>query len=378
MKIIKIILTLLTLAVGTTFCFKPDLLHGQERQPKKNLLADWRPFQEVPGVNYVGSDKCVKCHENAAQISSPMAHALLKSGQSDVLSGQTLAPFRLGDYSYQVKRQGDADVYSVTDGKSTISEPILFSFGEGRVGQTYVFRHKGLLYESRVSFYRTIRSLDFTVAQTHEVPTSLEDALGREISQKEQQNCFSCHSTAAVSKGQLQLEHLTPGVNCEACHGPGEKHLAAVAAKDFKNLQIFNPGDLSPLEMTQDFCGSCHVSFDKVLNMPEGTDTIRFQPYRLFNSKGHNPNDARLSCTACHNPHEKTDREPAYFDAKCAACHLTSPKEAKTSVRMAPACPVSSEKCVTCHMPKTDVPEMHFKFTDHQIQIVKSTGSHQN
>lgn len=371
MKIIKITLTLLTLVIGAAFCFKPDLLRGQERLQKNTLLADWRPFKEVPGVNYVGSEKCVACHENAAQLSGPMAHALVKPGQSSVLSEQPLLTFKNGEYSYQIKRQGNADIYTVTDGKNTISEPVLYSFGEGRISQVYIFRHNGSLFESRVSFYRGIKGLDFTVAQTHDMPTTLENALGREIGQKEQQNCFSCHATAAVSNGQLQLAKLTPGVNCEACHGPGEKHLAAVKNNDSKNLQIFNPGNLSAFELTQDFCGSCHVSFDKVLSMPPGTDTTRFQPYRLFNSQGHDPNDPRLSCTTCHNPHEKIEREPAYFDAKCTACHLTSTKEAKTITRSAAACPVSSENCVSCHMPKTDVPEMHFKFTDHQIQIVK-------
>ncbi|MEP6924066.1 MAG: multiheme c-type cytochrome [Pyrinomonadaceae bacterium] len=377
MKSIKLILIISTLALlAFAFCFKPDPLSGQERVQKSDLLANWRPMQDVSGISYVGSDKCIQCHENAAQLSTSMAHALLTPTHNKVLNEQPLLTFRNGDYFYELKRQGEVDLYTVTDGKNTISEPVMFSFGEGRISQAYIFRHNGLLYESRISFYRGIKGLDFTVAQTHEIPTSLENALGREVSAKEQQNCFGCHATAAVSNGKLQLDRLTPGVNCEACHGPGEKHITAVKAKEFKNLQIFNPGNLSSFELTQEFCGSCHVSFDKVLSMPEGTDTLRFQPYRLFNSKGHSPNDSRLSCVACHDPHEKVEHEPAYFDSKCTACHLTSPKEAKTSLRMAPACPVSTQKCVTCHMPKTDVPDMHFKFTDHQIQIVKSTSSH--
>jgi formate-dependent nitrite reductase cytochrome c552 subunit len=30
---------------------------------------------------------------------------------------------------------------------------------------------------------------------------------------------------------------------------------------------------------------------------------------------------------------------------------------------------VATTKCVTCHMPKYDVPEMHYSFTDHLIRI---------
>jgi formate-dependent nitrite reductase cytochrome c552 subunit len=40
-------------------------------------------------------------------------------------------------------------------------------------------------------------------------------------------------------------------------------------------------------------------------------------------------------------------------------------------VRTASACPVSTKKCVTCHMPKVELPGMHASFTDHWIRIAK-------
>ena len=199
----------------------------------------------------------------------------------------------------------------------------------------------------------------------------MEDAIGREIPATEAQNCFSCHSTNAVSAKKLQVEHINEAISCEACHGPGENHVAAVTKKDLKNLQIFNPSHLIPLEQTQEYCGACHIGFEKALSMPEGVDTIRFQPYRLFNSKSHDSNDPRLSCTACHNPHEKLEENPVFYDTKCFACHVSSPKEKITKEHFAPACPVKTTSCVTCHMPKTDVPDMHFKFTDHWIRVVR-------
>jgi hypothetical protein len=108
-----------------------------------------------------------------------------------------------------------------------------------------------------------------------------------------------------------------------------------------------------------------------VIPMEKDVETVRFQPYRLFNSPKHDTTDPRLSCVACHDPHEKTQRDPAFYDSKCFACHLATGKDSKTSMRSAAACPVSRQNCVSCHMPKTDVPEMHFKFTDHWIRIVK-------
>src|SRR5262249_53462604 len=114
-------------------------------------------------------------------------------------------------------------------------------------------------------------------------------------------------------------------------------------------------------------------SFETVMLMPGqgGLNNIRFQPYRMFNSRAHFRNDPRISCVACHDPHDKSERDPAFYDSKCFACHLSSPNEAKTAARQAAACPVSKRQCVTCHMPKVEVPEMHYKFTDHWIRIVK-------
>lgn len=34
---------------------------------------------------------------------------------------------------------------------------------------------------------------------------------------------------------------------------------------------------------------------------------------------------------------------------------------------------VATDNC-TCHMPKYEVRDMHFEFTDHMIRIVKKTG----
>jgi hypothetical protein len=301
-----------------------------------------------------------------------MAQALALASDCQILKAQSRLTFRSGPYSYQIVRQANRSIYTVTDDTNTISEPILYCFGQGKVGQTYVFKHKGLFYESRVSYYQETQNLDFTTGHPRSVSTSLEDALGHQLSVAETQACFACHSSAAVPGSQLQLDHLVPGVTCEGCHGPGEKHLAAVKIRKFKELQIFNPSEMEADELSQEFCGSCHRSFDSVMVMPgqAGLSNIRFQPYRMFNSPGHK-RDIRISCVACHDPHDKLERAAAFYDSKCLACHLTRPGDARTARRSATACPVSRQQCVTCHMPKVELPEMHFKFTDHWIRVVK-------
>ena len=76
--------------------------------------------------------------------------------------------FRNGAYTYEISRQGSSVTYTVSDGKNSIAEPILYCFGQGHVGQTYLFRHNDLLYETRVSYFQKLHGLDFTIGhQTH-------------------------------------------------------------------------------------------------------------------------------------------------------------------------------------------------------------------
>jgi hypothetical protein len=302
-----------------------------------------------------------------------MGHAAERAADCDLLKTRAPLTFRNGPYTYKITRDGDRVNYAVADGSATITESLLFCFGEGVAGQTYIFRHDGVLYESRVSYFQSLQNLDITILHPRTVPTSLEDALGRPMSEEAARGCFACHTTEAAVGSRQQLERAAPGVSCEACHGPGERHVAAARAKNLKDPQIFNPADLDAIELSQEFCGACHQGFDTVMSLAGqgGAANIRFQPYRIFNSRGHLVNDKRMSCTACHDPHDQLRHDEAYYDSKCLACHLSNSKEPKTEARSAPACPVAAKQCASCHMPKVELPEMHFKFTDHWIRIVK-------
>jgi cytochrome c peroxidase len=158
-------------------------------------------------------------------------------------------------------------------------------------------------------------------------------------------------------------------IACEGCHGPGGQHVAALKAGESGARLIFNPGRLSGDELTQEFCASCHRGSEEfsLLKSME-INNVRFQPYRIFHSKCYS-DDRRISCTACHNPHQPLRLEAAYYDAKCFACHASKEKPAVGDAEA--ACPVATKDCVTCHMPKVEVKAAHFDFTDHFIRVVK-------
>jgi hypothetical protein len=344
----------------------------------------------VPGEKFVGREVCATCHaqKNRSQSHTAMAHALDTAAGNNVLRSHPRLTFRAGPYSYEISSNGQQSYYRVTDGKETITEPILYVFGNAHVAQTYVLRRKDKLYEGRVSYYTGIDGLDWTIGDAQNPSPSLEEAFGRDISGDEAHNCFSCHGTAAVVNGKLQLDRLVPGVNCEACHGPGGKHAEAMlSGTGREDRYIFNPKKLDPDTLSQEFCGACHRSANTVGMMPDlgGLNNVRFQPYRLSNSRGHNPNDERLACTACHDPHADLKQDDVSYDSKCTTCHKPRDKTVtsagnqsnQSTAKVVPSsavgkpCPVANERCVTCHMPKVELAGAHFKFTDHRIRITR-------
>jgi hypothetical protein len=288
--------------------------------------------------------------------------------------------FHAGAYTFEILTEGQS-IYSVTNGKETVSEPIAYVFGKGRVAQTYILRHNKKLYEGRVSYYSGINGLDWTIGDELNPAPNVEEAFGRDISGDEAANCFGCHGTGSVADGKLHLDQLTEGVACEGCHGPGKRHADAMVSGTEESLFVFDPRNLPADSLSQEFCGACHRSADTVGMMPDlgGVRNVRFQPYRMATGK-HNPDDRHFACTACHDPHIDLQLQGASNDSKCTVCHslraesqgsppLKTPSTVAASA--AKSCPVGSINCDSCHMPKVEIPGTHFKFTDHRIRIVR-------
>lgn len=135
-----------------------------------------------------------------------------------------------------------------------------------------------------------------------------------------------------------------------------------------KILGALTTGDMS------NFCGQCHRTWEEIsLKGPRGIANVRFQPYRLANSRCYDPSDSRIKCTACHNPHRELETAPAAYDARCLACH---PRTLAVDGKPATMCKVAQANCVTCHMPRLDLPGAHQKFTDHRIRIVRANQTY--
>lgn len=103
------------------------------------------------------------------------------------------------------------------------------------------------------------------------------------------QVCIRCHTTGGIPKPNpaeriFESEAAELGISCEACHGPGQEHVA-LRTREHETGQtlaqetdpIIQPADLDPHRSTQ-VCGACHSMkwFDK----NEGWEAhgFRFRP----------------------------------------------------------------------------------------------------
>ncbi|HWG21668.1 MAG TPA: multiheme c-type cytochrome [Terracidiphilus sp.] len=349
---------------------------------------------------------CATCHLGVvnAYAHAPMRNAMLAMGADPALDAHPNLSIELNGHTYTVLTKDGKSTYTVSDGTSSLTVPIRWILGQH--SQTWVLEKDGRLYESLVSYFARDQRLAATPGDEKIVPSTLTEAMGRELPIWEARNCLTCHATGFNPEEKLTSQKLTPGLNCERCHEGAAQHMADAQLSIFTSL----PKSLKKMDAgeTATFCGQCHRTWDKVVREGwKGPNNVRFTPYRLQNSKCFIAGDRRISCLACHDPHQQINHVVAFYDAKCLACHSpaaashSASAPAMSSSASAPAlspsasapalspsasapalppfasvphfksCPVAREKCITCHMPKVELAGGHAVFTDHQIRIVQ-------
>ena len=179
--------------------------------------------------------------------------------------------------------------------------------------------------------------------------------------------CFQCHSTGPLAlTPEMTILPSEQGIRCEACHGPGQEHIARGGAK----AAIFNPGTLNA-QAINEFCGNCHR---KPATVNDDTDwnnawNTRHEPVYLDKSACFQKSQGALTCMTCHSPHEPLARTGVagnkqagnQYDAICQNCHARPQHKAVA---------VMGKSCVGCHMPKV-IPQPKLAFTNHWIGIYR-------
>lgn len=320
------------------------------------------------------NSSCARCHpsQSATEPFTPMGKAMELPGEDPQLAAHPKLTFQQGPFTYTVVTQNGRSTYTVSDGIESLTMPIEWNFGED--AQTWVLVRDGHFYESLVSYYPTIQGLDITTGDETLKPVTLEEAIGRELSPMDVKACFGCHATGAVVDDKLNLDALKPGVRCSHCHENAELHAVAESISGGGDFQSAPPslGRLNTEDISN-FCGQCHRSWETVVRSGwHDVMTVRFQPYRIANSRCFDGTDPRISCLACHDPHKPVVTDIASYDSKCLACHGASGSHPPASAPAgAKSCPVATSKCASCHMPSVPLIRGRMVFHDHDIRIAK-------
>lgn len=378
-KLLRFIIIVFGSQIGLALAQAPEKVSGPMLTRDRLEESDWWPTKgRAARTEYVGREVCKECHPakvNSQKI-TPMFRASSRAIEAEVLQQNSNLTFREGGYEYVLRSASRGSLFLVRDRCRSLSATVAWAFGASELGQTYILEESGTYLESRLSFYRKLQALDITIGHSKAVPTTLESALGHELDADTIQKCFGCHTTAATISNVFDPKHAEPGVQCEACHGPGVNHVAAMHISGASQLDgdAISPGRLSPVDSV-DFCGACHRTFmDVALGMP-GNDrliNVRFQPYRLEKSRCWNgKGDPRITCIACHDPHQLLVRDVKAYDSKCLACHSDSAKGGPEPRVTTTTCKISTKNCASCHMPKYEIKQMHGEWTDHFIRVVR-------
>lgn len=166
--------------------------------------------------------------------------------------------------------------------------------------------------------------------------------------------CGTCHEDLAkefarnphhnVETGDKHGGPVWTGKACEACHGPGSKHIESLSAADIRN-----PSKLPAADVDRT-CLGCHRNGPTHVGRVENSHARDLVP-----------------CTSCHSVHARGPnaialRKPAEVNALCASCHpdvmsrfLLPFKHKVTENAMT---------CVDCHNPHGSLKPGHIQLTN--------------
>jgi DmsE family decaheme c-type cytochrome len=216
---------------------------------------------------------------------------------------------------------------------------------------------------------------------------------GRALSQEAkaeyvgEKTCLQCHTIEEKHFGHslhAKVFRLNPKNDlearvCEACHGPGSRHVSAPTEK--RNIVRFTRDSETPLEeqnaqcltchkggqrlhwpgsihaTNQLGCGDCHNpmarlsanSLLKKTSIAETCYTCHQQQRAEFKRRSHMPvPEGKMSCADCHNPHGSGTKpllKANSINETCYACHAE--KRGPFNWEHAPV----RESCSNCHHP---------------------------
>jgi hypothetical protein len=189
------------------------------------------------------------------------------------------------------------------------------------------------------------------------------------------EDCFCCHTTGpeslTMSGGRREENRpgiegtwFEAGVQCEACHGPGSRHLVSPSGGDI----IVDTGCNA--------CATCHANQDEPFGIAvEDRCVIGRQQAAEVAASPHQG----FVCTVCHDPHASAlhDRENGLRQV-CDDCHVDVDMAFHEGKLFRWGDYMEALRCESCHMPflASNASCRHLELPGDEIVCIGDTRSH--
>jgi predicted CXXCH cytochrome family protein len=356
------------------------------------------PSQSLPALAFVGTKACASCHTEAFENwqQSHHFHAMEEPDADSVLGDFNDASFEhFGTTSRFFTRDGQYFVETDNASGELQTFPVAYTFGWYPLQQYLIGFPDGRLQALSISWDSRPAAQGgqrwYHLYPDEEI--SHQDPLHWTGSfQNWNSRCAACHSTELV-KGYSQQDDRYQtrwkelNVGCEACHGPGSRHLAwANGQRSLDNSGLATRvGALwqpvvgarpaaaqaaqtrTTLSGQLNACGGCHSRRGE-LGQPDITadffDNFTLSPlveglyfadgqmheevYEVGSFLQSRMHQNHVSCTNCHEPHSSRLRVTG--NGLCLQCHEAPKFQSRDHFFHTPDS--AGAQCVNCHMPE--------------------------
>ena len=161
----------------------------------------------------------------------------------------------------------------------TLSCSLSKCHGDTKGRSDYPKLNEALVWGQQGKHFKSFQTLTDEKLKSGKSPSKIAKALN--IAQPETSDrCLACHALNVKPELRGQRFNIADGVQCEACHGPGQNWLEAHAKpKDWSHADSVKAGmyDTQNLLVRADKCVSCHLAIDADMVAAGHPDLFAFE-----------------------------------------------------------------------------------------------------
>lgn len=353
--------------------------------------------------SYMGTAECKSCHEAEYHDWKDSDHdlAMQEVNDSTVLGDFNDVTITLNGITSKLYRNGDDYMaHTIGEDGEYHEYKVAYVFGIRPLQNYLVYFPKGKLQVLRLTW-------DSEKNRWYNTNDHLELAHGEWINwagggANWNTMCAECHSTNVKKNYIADADsfHTTfdiIDVSCEACHGPGEKHVKWVNDPDYEKYKekiqdnfVEQPTDMENITMV-DKCAPCHIRRQQIAEFThEGELMDHYIPEILRDNLYHADGQIKdevyvygsfvqskmyhngVKCADCHNVHSL--KLKAEGNALCGSCHAPSVYNTEKHHFHKGGDKVKETQCVNCHMTGETYMGIDFR-RDHSFRVPRPDQS---